>query len=318
MTADDRREHARPDLRPALRVVYVGMPGAFSLAPLAALLRAGIDVAGVVVPAAQPGCAPIARLTAPPPRSSLPIANPYMTRGILHMAWEHGIAAFEVGRPGDPATRAALAELRPDVACVACFPWRIPAALLALPPLGFLNLHPSLLPAYRGPEPLFWAFRDGEHTTGMTIHLMDEGLDTGDIVAQVPLDLPDGISGAEAERLCAALGARLLVETLDALGRGTAKRRKQPSGGTYYGRPSQDDFTLDTGWPARRAFNFMRGTAEWGQPYVVEAGGARLALRAALAYAPDGTIGQPFVRMEDEMLVQFTPGVVRARADEGG
>jgi methionyl-tRNA formyltransferase len=317
MTPYDQQERVR---RPAgertLRIVYLGMLGEFSAAPLAALLADGVHVVGVIVPAAKPpeapAGAPIAKIPPPPRRSPLPIANPYLTHSAVHIAWEHNIAAFEVSRLDDLETLSTLADLRPDVACVACFPKRIPAPLLALPPLGFLNLHPSLLPAYRGPAPQFWAFRNGERTIGVTIHFMDEGLDTGDIAAQAPIDLPDGISGTEADRMCAARGARLLVEVIQALRRDTLSRRKQPGGGEYYPWPSPDDFTINTAWPARRAFNFMRGTAEWGQPYVVEVGGARLALRSAIAYTADETIGTPYVRSGREVWVQFTPGVLHA------
>ena len=310
---------SQPEHKPAVsasratRVVYVGMLGDFSYAPLAALLAAGIDIAGVLVPAAPvPAAAPIAPLT-PPQRSSLPIANPYLARNILHIAWEHGIPTFAIGRPSAPETLAAVADLRPDVACVVCFPQRIPAALLGLPPLGFLNLHPSLLPAYRGPAPLFWAFRNGERATGVTVHFMDEGLDSGGIVAQAPVELPDGVSGAQADRMCSALGARLLVETVQSLQRGTLSRCRQPTGGAYYPWPAADDFTISTTWPARRVFNFMRGTAEWGQPYVVEAGGEPIVLRSALGYAADEILGTPYVRSPREISIQCTPGVVRAR-----
>jgi methionyl-tRNA formyltransferase len=299
-----------PDNRPP-RVLYAGTLGEFSRAPLAALLAAGIEVCGVVVPAA-PRHPPIARLAPERSRSLLPIANPYLTPNIVHMAWERDIAAFAIGRGGEAATVATLAELRPAVACVACFPWRIPAALLQLPPLGWLNVHPSLLPAYRGPAPLFWAFRGGETAIGVTIHFMDQQLDAGDIAAQAPLVLPDGISGVEADRSCAALGGRLLVETLQGLQRGTLARRKQPEGGAYYGWPSPDDWTISTAWSARRAFNFMRGTDDWGQRYLVEAGGARLALTAALSYAAEETLGRSFVRAGGEVAIQFTPGVLRA------
>ena len=298
-----------------MRVVYFGMPGEFSLAPLTALLQATIDVRGVVIPASQAGAraAPIARAAPAPGRSELPIVDPYLERSIVHLAWERGLPVFEVGRLAHPDTLATLAELQADVACVACFPQRIPASLLALPRFGFLNLHPSLLPAYRGPEPLFWTFRSGERSTGVTIHFMDEGLDTGDIAAQASLDLSDGISGAEANQALATLGGRLMAETLQALGRGTLTRRPQPAGGSYYSSPAAEDFALDTTWPARRAFNFMRGTAEWNKPYPVKVTGERLILKSAASFSASGRLDGPAVRIGDMALIQFNPGVLQAQ-----
>jgi len=298
------------------RVLYVGTASEFSIAPLLALLAAGVPICGVVIPAEAPA-APLARLAPAPARSPLPIANPFVSPGIVQIAWERGIAAFSAGRLGDPATVAALDALRPDVACVACFPWRIPAALLRLPPLGWLNIHPSLLPDYRGPAPLFWALRDGAPAVGVTVHFMDQQLDAGDIAAQAPLALPDGIGGAAADGLCAELGGRLLIETLRDLQAGTLARRAQPPGGSYHGWPAPADWTLDADWPARRAFNFMRGTDDWGRPYLIVAGGSRLWLASAIAYAPEETLGRPFVRAGREVAIQFAPGVLRAWCWEG-
>ncbi len=300
-----------------LRVLYFGMTGEFSRAPLMALLDADMDVCGVVIPGTRSdsGSAPIREAAPEPRRSQLPIVDPYLEPNIVGIAWQRGIPVFEVSRPGHPDTLATLADLRPDVACVACFSQRIPASMLALPAFGFLNLHPSLLPAYRGPQPLFWTFRSGEDATGVTIHFMDEGLDTGDIAAQAPIDLPDGISGAEAEWLCATLGGRLMVDVIQSLQRGTLSRSPQPEGGSYYPAPSPEDFTLSTAWPARRAFNFMRGTAEWGRPYPIEIDGERLALKSAVGYSAGETLEKPIVRAGSEVWIQFKPGVLQAQID---
>src|SRR5215210_3170191 len=121
------------------RVIFIGMLNQFACAPLVALLDAGIEVAAVVVPANTSGGPAVTRVVPAQQPSHLPIVNPYLARTIVHIAWECDIPTFEISRPGDPATLALFADLRPDVACVACFPQRIPASLLALPPLGFLN-----------------------------------------------------------------------------------------------------------------------------------------------------------------------------------
>jgi len=300
-----------------MRAVFMGMLNVFSVAPLDALLAAGIDMCAVVVPAAlpehAPDDAPIVPIRPERPRSPLPLVNPYLARNIVQIAWERNIPAYEVSRLGAPETLALFAGLRPDVGCVACFSQRLPATLLAIPPSGFLNLHPSLLPAYRGPSPLFWTFRNGEHVAGVTVHFMDEGLDTGDIALQAPIDLPDGISGAEADQVCSALGAQLLVDALRALGSGTLARHPPLPGGTYYPWPSPDDFTISTAWLARRAFNFMHGTSEWGQSYAVEVSGERLFLKSAVSYASGETLDEPYTRAGSDVFIRFTPGVLRAQ-----
>jgi methionyl-tRNA formyltransferase len=280
---------------------------------LEALLAAGFEVCAVLVAAEPADAQPIRQLTPAPSGSALPIANPFLARTIVQLAWGQAIPVFEVARPSAAETLALLAALRADAACVACFPQRLPKTLIELPRLGFLNMHPALLPAHRGPAPLFWIFRGGERTAGVTIHFMDQRLDTGDIATQQEIVLPDGISGLETERRCAALGARLMVESLRALGSGSLARRPQPPGGSYEPWPAPGDWRIDTSWTARRAFNFMRGTAEWGRAYLVSAAGEELALASAVGYDGETTLAKTYVREGDEVQVQFAMGVLRAK-----
>jgi methionyl-tRNA formyltransferase len=232
-----------------------------------------------------------------------------MPRSIAQLAWERGIPVLELGRLAASETLAALVALRPDVACVSCWARRIPPALLRLPPRGFLNLHPSLLPRHRGPVPVFWALREDE-PLGVTVHVMDEVFDTGPILGQSPVDAPDDASGPEIDRLCGEAGGRLLVEALAALAEDRAAPCQQPEGGSYESFPHPADFALDVAWPARRAFRFMHGTAEWGEPYPVATGGARLLLQTALGYAAGERLGVPFVREGEIVRVQFVDGVL--------
>jgi methionyl-tRNA formyltransferase len=290
---------------PDLRISFFGMTGVTSAIVLAALLEAGFDVCGVVIAAGRFARArqpePIVPLA--PPLIPLLGASPAGT--IAEIAHARGIPASETLR--------ALAELRPDVACVACFPLRIPPALLALPRYGFLNMHPALLPRHRGPEPLFWTFHAGEHETGVTIHFMDEQFDTGDMAMQARLELPDGIGGAAAERMCAARGGKVMVATLGALRDGTLARWPQPPGGSYEPWPTADAWQMSTQWSARRAYTFMRGTAEWGQPYRVTIGAQELRLSAALGYDAGAALRTAYTEDGDQVRIQFTPGVLWAR-----
>jgi methionyl-tRNA formyltransferase len=297
-----------------LRILFLGMNNDTSATMLRALLGAGVAVCGVLLAAEdRAGGPPIRRIVPAPARSPLPIANPFLEHTLARIAWDRGLPVFELRQPAAAETLALVADLRPDVACVACFSQRISPALLALPPLGFLNMHPALLPDHRGPSPLFWVFRAGEQAAGVTIHFMDAGLDTGDIVAQESFALPDGVAGAVAARQCDALGARLMLDSLQKLQDGTLARRPQPPGGGYQPWPARDDWRIATSWTARRAYNFMRGTAEWGQSYVVDAGDRQLVLAEALAYEMDKRLPEAFVRLGDEVLIQFAAGVLRAR-----
>ena len=310
----------RPAAHHPLRVLYWGMEGPFSRAPLAALIAAGMPICGLIIPAAGgkgfPAGDSLRRIYPParePAAYDLPIATPYVKPTTVHLAWAHDIPVFAVRRLSHPVLQTLLASLEPDIACVACFPRRIPPALLEIPAHGFLNVHPSLLPAYRGPAPLFWTFRNGDTQTGVTVHFMDHELDTGDIARQAVMQLLDGVSGPEADARLGRLGAELLVATVAALAHGSQTRTPQPPGGSYYTYPTVADFCLDTGWPARRAYNFMCGTCEWGTPYAVDVGARQIMLDTAITYDPRATLNAPYTQDGDVVEIQFTPGTLTAR-----
>jgi methionyl-tRNA formyltransferase len=117
-----------------------------------------------------------------------------------------------------PATREAVAPLlrtyEPDLVLCLGFPWRIPPDALAVPRLGAVNGHPSLLPRYRGPSPVAWAIRNGDGEIGFTFHRMDADLDTGAILAQGTMALEDEHTYEELEPKFAALASELLPRAL--------------------------------------------------------------------------------------------------------
>src|SRR6202140_2019891 len=180
----------------APRALFLGMTGNFSPPALQALLNGGVNVCAVVLPARnhQPG-QPALRLVEPPlkARPMLPMVQSSLHNSITNIAWKQHIPVWEVASMSAPETINLFSQCQPDIMCVACFSLYIPRAILDIPRLGCLNVHPSLLPVNRGPDPLFWTFYEGHRETGVTIHRMDEGLDTGPIVAQEKIIVPDGI-----------------------------------------------------------------------------------------------------------------------------
>lgn len=300
-----------------LRALFFGLPVGISAAALEKLLAFGVDVVAVVlsarfVPHLLPAPdAPWAWLSPHVPLG-LPIFNLADAADTLSVAWAAGLPVMAARDFNHPETLAALAELTADVAVVSCFTQRLPAALLSVPRYGFLNIHPSLLPAYRGPVPVFWQLRDGAET-GVTVHYMDEGLDTGDIVAQAAEPLPDGISQADAERQLMLAGAGLLRGVLANLARGVVDRQPQPAGGSYFGYPQPADFALSIDWPARRAYNFMRATAADSVGYPVEVNGRTEWLATADHYEPNLELDRPSVRHGRHILIRFNPGILYAR-----
>jgi methionyl-tRNA formyltransferase len=306
-----------------LRLAFFGSDCLFSETVLQALLQSPHDVAAVLLPATGVASMDVDRPIQPLlPESgrgpaydanALPVISSFVRHSILHTAWEEGCAAFAVRDLADDETAGTLRMLQADVACVACFPRRIPANLLQVPRRGFLNVHPSMLPHYRGPSPLFWQLRAGESRTGVTVHWMDAEFDTGPVADQRLVPLAAGISETEATGLMAQAGAELLVQVLERVAVGEIPQRTQPGGGEYQSYPREPDFTISPAWTARRVYNFMRGTAAWGYPYRLDVAGEELLLRDAITWSAHERLDEPLVRIDGDVIFQCSPGTVRAR-----
>ena len=272
------------------RVLFFGMRGNFSPPSLAALLESGIEVCAVIMPASPlPGSHPPAiqrKVQARALRTSLPLLKTPSRASIVQMAWEQQIPVWEVHRLASAETVATLAAYEPDVICVACFSLRIPRAVRDLPRLGCLNVHPSLLPANRGPVPLFWTFREGHEMTGVTIHCINEGIDSGDILAQESIEVPDGVSYDQLEMRCAVRGGALLAHTVwdfDAQRAVCVPQNETKS--SYHAFPSDEDMTVcaET-WSARHIYNFVRGIGHWSGPVRLRVGTEMLLICDSTSY----------------------------------
>ena len=163
-----------------------------------------------------------------------------------------------------PATRAGMAPLlrvyEPDVLLCLGFPWKIPGEALAVPRLGVINGHPSLLPRYRGPSPVAWAIRDGETEIGFTFHRMDEELDTGHVLAQGVMALEDEHTYEELESKFAALAGELLPRALARVESGDVGDPQDESQASYQSFFGPDYVWVD--W-ARPALEIYRQVKAW-------------------------------------------------------
>lgn len=193
-----------------MRVVFFGTPE-FALPSLEALLAAGFEIPLVVSRADQPAGRHL-ELTRPP---------------VVVAAERLGIAVVQPEKLGVDEFYRPFVELRPDVAAVVAFGRLITPRVLGVPRLGFVNVHPSLLPRHRGPTPIETAILEGDAETGVSTMLLDEGFDTGPILLQrtVPLGPRDRTSTLEPH--LARVGAELLVETLRGLAAGSLRPRPQ-------------------------------------------------------------------------------------------
>lgn len=177
----------------------------------------------------------------------------------------------EAGRVGLPAIRAtgkqpALAafvrDLAPDLIWITDFRYLLPGALLALAPRGVVNLHPSLLPKYRGRAPVNWAMLRGETEFGLTAHFVDEGMDTGDIIAQRRFTLTPAQDIGDALDILYPLYEAITAEVLTYFHAGHVPRRIQNhKDATEFPRRRPEDGRIDWSAPARDVWNLIRAVA---------------------------------------------------------
>jgi len=280
------------DAAHSLKLVFCGTPQ-FALPTFASLVAAGHQISLVV---SQPD-RPVGRdqqLTAPP---------------VKQMALAAGIPVVQPEKiRNNQEFRAQLEAIAPDAIVVVAYGRIVPPWMLALPRLGCINLHASLLPKYRGAAPIQWAIAMGDAFTGNTTMLLEEGLDTGPILLQQTHEIGTEQTATELFPLLAAAGAPLVVETLAGLADGTIQPQPQNhEGATYAPLLNREDGRMD--FAARSAtelHNRWRGFQPWPGAFTALHGKKLIVHRMSVAHQSDaeplGVAAPGLVRIENHRL----------------
>lgn len=230
-----------------MRLVFMGTP-AFVIPVLEALLLAGHQVVGVFTQPDKP--AGRGRQPEPPP--------------VKVWAQGRGLPVFQPPTLRRPESQEVLRHLAPEAIVVAAYGKILPPEVLAIPPLGCLNLHPSLLPKYRGPSPVPAAILSGDTVTGVTVMLLDAGQDTGPILAQRQEPIRDEDTARTLTERLFRLGAALLLETLERWARREISPTPQdPALATTTRLLTKEDGWLDFAQPAERLWRAVRAYDPW-------------------------------------------------------
>lgn len=239
-----------------MKIIFMGTPD-FAAASLEALIDSRHEIQAVVT---QPD--------KPKGRKGELTPSP-----VKVIAKREGIKVYQPLKVRDEEFVDTLRAYNPDVMVVVAFGQIIPLSILKMPKYGCVNIHGSLLPKYRGAAPIQWAVLDGEKETGITTILMDEGIDTGDILLKKTIKIDaDETSGSLFDKL-KALGAETILETLDELEKGSITPTKQGESPTAYAKMLTKAMGLiDFTRSAKELDCFVRGMDPWPSAYTLLAG----------------------------------------------
>ena len=210
-----------------MKVVFMGTPD-FAVGTLEAIVGAGHEVAAVVT---QPD--------KPKGRGGVMAMSP-----VKECALRHGLTVLQPLKARSPEFIDEIKAINPDVIVVVAFGQIIPSEIIHMPKYGCINVHASLLPKYRGASPIQWTVLDGCEYSGVTTMLMDEGIDTGDILETATVKLDERETGGSLFDRLSLVGAKLLVETLDKAEAGQLHPVKQDDSQSSYVRMMDKSFGL--------------------------------------------------------------------------
>lgn len=276
-----------------MRILFLGTP-AFAVPSLRAVAASRHDVAAVVTNPDR--AAGRGRKLRPPP--------------VKEAALDLGLPVLQPESAKDRDLPAQLAEFEPDAFAVIAFSI-LPKRLLAVPRFGSVNVHPSLLPAYRGAAPIVWALFDGCAETGISTFLLNPRVDGGDILLQQRVAIGAEETAGELEARLSIDGADLLVRSLDGLEDGTITPTPQSAEGvTRAPKLSKEDGRLDWSWEAARVHSRIRGANPMPGAFTTWSGG-NLKVHRAQRDTGDGAPGQVLQADNDGILVACGTGAVR-------
>ena len=282
----------RDKIMTKLRLAFMGTPD-FAVPSFEALRAAGHDVVCVY---SQP--------PRPAGRGHRPQPSP------VQQAAEAAGIPVRVPLRLDAAATAEFAALGLDAAVVAAYGLILPKPVLAAPRLGCFNVHASLLPRWRGAAPIQRAILAGDSETGITIMQMDEGLDTGAMLAAEAVPIGAKTTAQQLHDTLAALGARLLVDTLEGLAQGRVAARPQPAAGaTYAKKLRREEGALDWRRPALELERTVRAFDPWPGTWFEQGPDRIRVLAAELADAQSGAA--PGTVLDDRLAVACGQGALR-------
>jgi len=277
-----------------MKILYMGTPD-FAVLPLKKLIDGGHEIVGVIT-----------REDKPKGRGMKVLMTP-----VKEFAVEQGIPVHQPSTLKNEAIMELLEEYNPEMIVVVAYGKILPKYILDYPKYGCVNLHGSLLPKYRGSAPIQRAVLDGEKVSGVTTMLMDEGMDTGDILLKKEVEItPDETAESLFDKL-SAVGSELLLQTVNEVADGKVIPQKQNEDEATYAPPiKKEDAKIDWSATSEEILNLIRGSYSWPIAFTDSEAG-RIKIYKAKVGASEGEPGKVLSLADDGLEIAAGKGSVK-------
>lgn len=280
-----------------MKIVYIGSDSSFSLIPLLALVKSKHDVCAFAYDDVNSHFSTIT------------------SNSVQLVALKNSVDLIKIDNDYSNAI-SKIRSYQPDVIIVSCYPRLLPSALLSIAKEGCFNIHPSMLPSFRGPVPLFWQFREGIDDFGITLHRMTNMFDDGNIISQETVKIEDGISQNKAMELLAKSSCNLVMRMLDDIENGMLTEKAQDNmRASHQTFPDENDYSISLSWSAKRIYNFVSAYKEKGRVFVCEAEGKKYKLLDVYSYQNTCYIDDMNNESENIVILSCNLGYIRCKVE---
>ncbi|MDW3649543.1 MAG: methionyl-tRNA formyltransferase [Bacteroidia bacterium] len=280
-----------------MRIIFMGTPE-FSVPSLDILHKNGHEVVAVVTAEDKPAGR----------------GRKIRKSAVKQYAEQEEIKVLQPGKLRDPEFIHALSELKPDLMVVVAFRM-LPEMVWSIPSIGTFNLHASLLPDYRGAAPINWAIMNGEEKTGATTFFIDKKIDTGNLLLQREIDIPEDWTAGDLHDELMVKGAELVLETVEALEAGTIEAKAQDDSLFQNHAPKifKEDCRIDWNREAYKVNNFIRGLSPYPTSWTKLGEKVLKIYKAEIAHLHGGNLPGSIHVQENKLFISCADGLLEIK-----
>ena len=280
-----------------MKIVYIGSNSSFSFIPFLALVKSKHDVCAFAYDDINSHFSTIT------------------SNSIQSVALNHSVDLIKI----DADYSNAILKIRfyqPDIIIVSCYPRLLPSSLISIAKEGCFNIHPSMLPLFRGPVPLFWQFREGIDDFGVTLHRMTNKFDDGNIVSQQAVKIEDGVNQRKTMDLLAESSVNLVMRMLDDIEKSKLIEKVQDNKhASYQTFPEKSDYRVSLSWSAKRIYNFVSAYKEKGRGFICEEEDKKYNILDVYSYQNTSYIDAMNNELKNSVILSCNPGYIRCKIE---